>query len=236
MGRQRIARHLRRKVSGCFSAALVAVFFCSGPASAGAPMVVASAGTAAASIAACAKSLRSVHVRGSAACVPTLAQGPIRLSPSLRESVLALGTNVLALGNPTPTFTQVIAGSTAALGAFELLRCVDNADSTCTLTVSGTVTANPPSSASATLTNVTSSASSTTCLAANTARKGVILYNDSTAILYLGLTASAVSTTSYTTQVASQGYFQMPNPVNYTGQITCIWASANGAARVTELI
>jgi hypothetical protein len=86
-----------------------------------------------------------------------------------------------------------------------------------------------------TITSVAGAATSTTLLASNVNRKGAHLYNESTAILYLGLTASAVSLTSYTVQVAAQGYFELPNTRLYTGQLTGIWAAANGNVRVTEL-
>lgn len=82
-----------------------------------------------------------------------------------------------------------------------------------------------------TLTNVASSASSVSILAASQASQRII-YNDSTAVLYLAFGASAASTTNYTVQVASQGTY----PTTFSGPIQGIWASANGAARVTELV
>lgn len=86
----------------------------------------------------------------------------------------------------------------------------------------------------ATLTNVNGTVSSTTLLAANTARLGALIYNDSTAIMYLAY-ASTATTTAYTTQVPSQALFELPVAPVYDGIITAVWASANGAARVTEL-
>jgi hypothetical protein len=88
--------------------------------------------------------------------------------------------------------------------------------------------------ANATLANVAGSASSVTILAANTARKGVVVMNDSTAILYLkfGTTASA---TSFTYKLAGGDTWESAMPITYTGLITGIWASATGAARVTEI-
>lgn len=96
------------------------------------------------------------------------------------------------------------------------------------------VVSSASTSSTSTLTNVASSASSVSILASNANRKGMILFNDSTATLYLkfGTTASA---TSYTVQIASNGYFEMPNPTVYTGALDGIWSSANGNARVTEL-
>jgi hypothetical protein len=90
-------------------------------------------------------------------------------------------------------------------------------------------------SATATLANVASSASSVTLQASNSSRKGLNIFNDSTAILYVKFGATA-STSSYTVQIAAGGYYELPaSPALYTGIVDGIWASANGNARVTEL-
>lgn len=88
--------------------------------------------------------------------------------------------------------------------------------------------------ATGTKTSVAGSASSVTILASNTSRKGALIYNDSTALLYLDLSGGTASTSSYSVQVPSQGFFEAPGPAVYTGAITGIWASATGNARVTE--
>lgn len=93
---------------------------------------------------------------------------------------------------------------------------------------------NSITSSTATLTSVTSVISSTTLLAANANRLGAFIYNDSTAILYIAY-ASSASTTAYTVQLASQAFFELPTSPDYTGIISGVWASANGAARITEL-
>lgn len=84
----------------------------------------------------------------------------------------------------------------------------------------------------ATLSNVASSATSVTLLAANTGRLAAQIYNDSTQVLYVkfGTTASA---TSFTVPLASNTYYEVPG--GYTGRIDGIWASAAGNARITEL-
>jgi hypothetical protein len=92
-------------------------------------------------------------------------------------------------------------------------------------------------SGTGTLSNVSGSASSVTVLAANTARKGATIVNDSTALLYLKFGSSA-STSSYTVVLAGAAsapfaYYEVP--FGYTGIITGIWASAAGNARVTEV-
>jgi len=89
----------------------------------------------------------------------------------------------------------------------------------------------------ATLSNVSGSASSVTVLAANTGRLGATVTNDSSALLYLKLGATA-STTSYTVVLAGNAsapfaYYELP--FGYTGIIDGIWSSATGTARVTEL-
>lgn len=91
-----------------------------------------------------------------------------------------------------------------------------------------------PKLATATLSNVASSATNVTVLAANANRQGVHVFNDSTAILYLKFGATA-SATSYTVQLAAAQFYEMPTPV-YTGILDGLWASANGNARVTELV
>lgn len=84
----------------------------------------------------------------------------------------------------------------------------------------------------ATTTQVTSVATSTTVLAANANRLGATIYNDSTKKLFtkFGTTASA---TDFTILIDPGAYYEVP--FNYTGRIDGIWASANGAARVTEV-
>lgn len=84
--------------------------------------------------------------------------------------------------------------------------------------------------------NVSGSASSVTILAANTSRKSVTIVNDSTAILYLDRTGGTASSTSYTDFLpGTVGGVPTQITINdFTGLITGIWASATGAARVSE--
>lgn len=88
--------------------------------------------------------------------------------------------------------------------------------------------------ATATLANVAGSASSVTLIASNTARRGAVIYNDSTAVLYLKF-GSAASTTSFTYLLAAAATFETQASPCYTGIITGIWATATGNARTTEL-
>jgi len=84
----------------------------------------------------------------------------------------------------------------------------------------------------ATLANVSSSATNVTLFAASSSTSARTVYNDSTQVLYLKYGATA-STTSYTVQLAAGAYYEFPQPV-YDGQVDGIWASANGAARLTS--
>lgn len=88
-------------------------------------------------------------------------------------------------------------------------------------------------SATATLTNVSSSATNVTLHASNTARLGLFLYNDSTSSCYVKFGATA-SATSFTVFMGPGAYWEMPRPM-YTGIVDGIWVSANGTMRVTEL-
>lgn len=94
---------------------------------------------------------------------------------------------------------------------------------------------NPNKASSSAQTTVNDNAASVTILAANSARRGATIINDSTATLYLRLSSSSATTTNYTVQIVTNAYYEVP--FQYTGEITGIWASDpnTGAARVTEL-
>lgn len=86
-------------------------------------------------------------------------------------------------------------------------------------------------SGTATLSNVSGSATSVTLLSSNASRLGASIHNDSTAILYLKLGTTA-STTSFTVKMQQDDHYEVPS--GYTGRIDGIWASATGSARVSE--
>ncbi len=88
-----------------------------------------------------------------------------------------------------------------------------------------------------TASNVASSATSVTVLAANVLRKQAIIYNDSIEVLYVKFGTTA-STSSFTVPILPGGMCFLPiceNNKVYNGRIDGIWASANGFARVTEI-
>jgi hypothetical protein len=102
------------------------------------------------------------------------------------------------------------------------------------ITVDGTITATSDTSATATISNVSGSASSVTILASNASRKKALVYNDSTAILYLLFGTGTASATNFSEKLFPEDSYELDVPV-FTGQLTGVWASATGAARVTEL-
>ncbi len=82
------------------------------------------------------------------------------------------------------------------------------------------------------VTSVTSVIVNTTILAANPARLGATITNDSNSRLFLKLAATA-STTSYTVRLSSQDSYEVPS--GYTGIIDGIWApNVSGFATITE--
>lgn len=88
--------------------------------------------------------------------------------------------------------------------------------------------------ATATISRVAASATSVTLLAANENRRRVILYNESTADLYVKFGATA-SATSYTTKLGPGDTYESPTDWVYTGVIDGIWSAATGTAQITEM-
>lgn len=91
--------------------------------------------------------------------------------------------------------------------------------------------------ATATLANVAGSATSVTLIAANSARIGATITNDSSALLYIkfGTTASTTSYTIVLAGTASAPFSYYEVPAGFTGRIDGIWSAASGNARTTEI-
>lgn len=100
------------------------------------------------------------------------------------------------------------------------------------VTVSGTVADKQVRSATGANTSPSITTASATVLASNANRLGGTIYNESGAVLYLLLGATA-SVTAYTLQVAVGGYYEIP--FNYTGVIAGITSAGTAVLRVTEL-
>lgn len=69
-------------------------------------------------------------------------------------------------------------------------------------------------------------------LSPNTNRIGATIYNEGSAICYMKLGTDA-STTSYTLQIISGAYYELP--YRYTGSITAITSSGSCVLRITEI-
>ncbi len=80
--------------------------------------------------------------------------------------------------------------------------------------------------------SVASSATVVTLKTANTARRQLTIYNESTQVLRVKR-GSAASATDYSFQLAPLDYYEAPMPI-YTGVLTGIWVAANGFAQVDE--
>ncbi|WP_430378414.1 hypothetical protein [Streptomyces sp. B1-3] len=84
----------------------------------------------------------------------------------------------------------------------------------------------------ANLVPVPSSASNVTLFPSAAEGNARVIWNDSTATLYVKFGATA-STTSFTVKLAPGAYYEFPQPL-YVGQVDGIWDSANGFARLTS--
>lgn len=80
--------------------------------------------------------------------------------------------------------------------------------------------------------SVDSAATNVTLAAARKGRIGAVIHNASTQVLYVKLGATA-TTSDYSYKVAADAHLEIP--FYYSGRIDGIWASANGAAKVTEV-
>ncbi|HEU5316764.1 MAG TPA: hypothetical protein VFX49_11680 [Chloroflexota bacterium] len=100
-------------------------------------------------------------------------------------------------------------------------------------TSAGAISTATAPAATGTRSDVADANADTLILAANAARRGATVYNDSTATLYLLVAAGAASATNFTVRLTSQAYFEVP--FGYTGAIRGFWdADTAGSARVTE--
>jgi hypothetical protein len=87
--------------------------------------------------------------------------------------------------------------------------------------------------ATSAVTTVAASVSSVTLLTSNVNRVSAMMFNDSTSAAYVKLGATA-STSSFTVKMASNSYYELPLPT-YTGVVDCIWDSATGNMRITQI-
>lgn len=138
------------------------------------------------------------------------------LQTSGNASLTTIATETTAISGQLPaTLGQKVSASSLAV--------VLASDETVPVTL--------PVSTTAAQTSVAGSAASVSLLASNSSRKGYSIFNDSTAILYVGFTATT-TTSAYSVKLFPNSCIS--SEFIYTGVISGIWASAAGAAKVTE--
>lgn len=86
-----------------------------------------------------------------------------------------------------------------------------------------------------TTSSVNSSNTSVTILVANADRKGVAIYNNSTAYLSLSFESPASNTSKFITLTPS-AFILFDSALIATGSIYGIWSEVNGTAQVTEFV
>lgn len=178
----------------------------------------------------------SIRIPGSGGSVAGgTATNPVRTDPT---GTTTQPVSAASLPLPTGAATETTLASRLADATFtariNTLGSKTSANSTPVVIASdqAAIATLTPTSATATRSDVASSATSVTVLASNASRKGAIIFNDSTKILYMkfGTTASA---TDFTVKMMPGDYYEIP--FGFTGRLDGLWASVNGNARVTEL-
>lgn len=179
----------------------------------------------------------TVNVRVSVESMPT----PEAASVNSYQGTSPWVNNTSQINGVTPLMGNGVTGT----GSQRVTIASDNTAFSTNAIQSGTWTVQPGNTANTTpwlirqksttptTTNVASSATNVTILASNANRIAAQIYNDSTQILYLKFGTTA-SSTSFTVPLAAATYFEVPG--GYTGNIDGIWVSANGNARVTEIV
>lgn len=103
-----------------------------------------------------------------------------------------------------------------------------------TVMCDSTVVIDGPALANSTTVVVPSNDISTLLVAANPNRRVTIIYNDSTAVLYVLLEAAGVSLSVFSFAIPSKSSYELNYP--YTGPMCGIWDDVNGQAFVTEVM
>lgn len=91
-----------------------------------------------------------------------------------------------------------------------------------------------PRSVTATI-KVNSSTSSVRLIETNTNRKGISIYNDSTAALYLSYATPATADNAFM-QMQPGSLLMLDQQLMVSNAIYGIWTAANGAAQITEYV
>lgn len=97
------------------------------------------------------------------------------------------------------------------------------------------ISVTPANTGTFTQTSVAQNAASVTIKAANVNRKGLWVFNNSTADLYLSLSTPATVASTHFVKIPAGGFWEMPQ-VFYNGIVYGIWSAAGaGAAKIVEL-
>lgn len=81
---------------------------------------------------------------------------------------------------------------------------------------------------------IPSTTSSTLFLASNPDRRKIIIFNQSTAVLYVLLEAAGATTSFYTVAIGPSSSYEFS--FAYVGPVSGVWQSVNGQALVTEVV
>jgi hypothetical protein len=173
---------------------------------------------------------------------PVTIQGNSSVVQSGAWNVSLIGpqSSAAPAGNSSAIVVRIAGGPSSA--ADLLMRPVfssTNTDNPVRAVLSSTAADNPVSlpalAVAATVTSVNDAATNQTLLSLNAARKGFILFNDSTQIAYVKLGTTA-TTADYSYQIPPNGFYESVGVGVYTGRIDCIWAAdGTGAMKITEL-
>jgi len=172
------------------------------------------------------RSTLPTYTDGDAAILHFDSRGRLLVSPGETGLTADIDRDQIA-GPATPVGQYVIGKVNATLPTY-----IDGDNSVFNFDIRGRNIIREAPAATGTTSNVAGSATNVTLLAANAARIGATIFNDSTAELLVKFGATA-SSTSFTVKLALDGYLEVP--ANYTGIIDGIWGSATGSARVTEI-
>jgi hypothetical protein len=145
----------------------------------------------------------------------------VTITPGTGKTVLADEVTDGTLGTGVAQYVKILDGTL-------------NSTNKLVISSNGAILAAPPAPTASTVTAITSTVTNgTTLQATNTARAGLYIFNDSTAVLYVKLGTGATPT-DWTIRIAAGGFYELPVPY-YRGAVSGVWASANGFARVTEI-
>jgi hypothetical protein len=181
----------------------------------------------------------------SSSALPTLAATSTKQSDGTQQTKLTngtivvdvktLGTQVTSTDNGLIVNAAIHGVTTGGGGGYVDVKVTPSGAVSVdgTTVVTGTVTTKETRSATPTQTSVSVTTASTSILASNANRLGATITNEGTAICYTKLGATA-SVTSYSIQIASGGYYEVP--FQYTGAIDGITSASTAQLRITEIV